>query len=340
VTEGPNQTLPPDASGVADRVTVFVRMNARGIGVSALVAITAQFLADRFTAPAMLFALLIGMAFNFLAQEAPTKPGINFASKTLLRLGIALLGLRIAFADIAELGLRNIETIAALIAFTILSGVLLSRLIGRHWHYGVLTGGAVAICGASAALALSAVLPKKHISETDTLLTVVGVTTLSTAAMVLYPAVFSAVGIGPVDAGFLIGATIHDVAQVVGAGFSISEQAGETATIVKLMRVAMLPVVLIILSLFVRGGEGGAIGLPLFLIAFIVLMGVANLISLPALVTDAANLISRVCLLVAVAALGVKTSLAELRDVGLAKMMVIFGSTVLLLLAALGFKMI
>lgn len=339
MTERPDQTVTTQASGAVDRVSTFVRENARGIGVAVLVAITAQFLADRFTAPAMLFALLIGMAFNFLAQEAPTKPGINFASKTLLRIGIALLGLRIAFADIAELGLRNIETIAALIAFTILSGVLLSRLIGRHWHYGVLTGGAVAICGASAALALSAVLPKKHISETDTLLTVVGVTTLSTAAMVLYPAIFSAFGIGPVDAGFLIGATIHDVAQVVGAGFSISEQAGNTATIVKLMRVAMLPVVLIILSFFVRGGEGGAIRLPMFLIAFIVLMGIENLVTLPKFVTETANLVSRVCLLVAVAALGVKTSLAELRNVGLAKMMVILGSTVLLLVAALGLTM-
>jgi uncharacterized integral membrane protein (TIGR00698 family) len=313
----------------------FFSTNARGIGVAVLVAATAQFLGEHFTAPAMLFALLIGMAFNFLAEEVPIKPGVTFASKSILRVGVALLGLRIAFADIAELGLLKVEIIVGFIALTIATGVLLSKLIGRHWHYGVLTGGAVAICGASAALALSAVLPRKQLTETDTLLTVVGVTTLSTIAMVIYPVLFSWLGIEPVEAGFLIGATIHDVAQVVGAGFSINEAAGDIATIVKLVRVAMLPVVLILLTIFVGGGDKSAIRLPGFLIVFLILMLAANFLPIPNVMLDAANVISRACLLIAVAALGVKTSLAELRTVGIGKMMVIVGATLALLVGAL-----
>ena len=75
---------------------------SRGLIVVIVVAGTAQFLSEHYGAPAMLMALLIGMALHFLAKEQPTQPGIEFASKNLLRAGVALLGLRIGFADIAK----------------------------------------------------------------------------------------------------------------------------------------------------------------------------------------------------------------------------------------------
>jgi uncharacterized membrane protein YadS len=120
-----------------------------------------------------------------------------------------------------------------------------------------MTGGAVAICGASATLAIAAVIPHNDKTERNVLFTVVAVTTLSTVAMVLYPVLFGLLGIDDREIGFLIGATIHDVAQVVGAGYSVSDRAGDAATVVKLMRVAMLPVVLMAIVLTLRATSAG-----------------------------------------------------------------------------------
>ena len=309
---------------------------ARGLMVVIIVAAAAQFLSEHYGAPAMLMALLIGMALHFLSKETATRPGIEFASKNLLRAGVALLGLRIGFADIANLGPTLILEIVLLVVITILIACLAAKFAGRSWHYGALTGGAVAICGASAALAISAVLPKSKISEQDTLLTVIGVTTLSTLAMIFYPVMFKLLGLGDIQTGFLIGATIHDVAQVVGAGYSVSEVTGDTATVVKLLRVAMVPVVLIALTLVQRENGGAAIRLPWFLVAFIALMLLANFVALPQWFTEFANNLSRALLLVAVAGLGIKTSIEELRAVGGAKLLLIIGETVFLLGAAVG----
>lgn len=320
---------------------LWLETHARGLALAVIIAAAAQFLSEHYGGPAMLFALLIGMAFHFMAHEQPTEAGIAFAARDVLRLGVALLGLRIAFSDIAALGLANVEAIVGLVILTIGTAIVLARLLARRsWHYGALTGGAVAICGASAALAITAVLPRGRISEQDTLLTVVGVTTLSTLAMILYPAIFGAIGLTDAEAGFLVGATIHDVAQVVGAGYSISNEAGDTATIVKLMRVALLPVVLIALTLAVREGGPRRWMPPWFLIGFIALMLLANLVALPVWLTDAASAASRAFLLVAVAALGVKTSLAELRKVGAAKMAVILAATIVLLAGALAYVLL
>ena len=103
-------------------------------------------------------------------------------------------------------------------------------------------------------------------------------TTLSTIAMVAYPVIFAALGLDDRQSGFLIGATVHDVAQVVGAGYSISTEAGDLATIVKLFRVAILPIVLVLILLSLAGTGSGdrKVRLPLFVIGFVVLASVAG----------------------------------------------------------------
>ncbi|MGL4406717.1 MAG: YeiH family protein [Notoacmeibacter sp.] len=320
--------------------TSLIQKYGRGLAIVAVVAGTAQFLSEHYGAPAMLMALLIGMSLHFLSEEEPTRHGIEFASKGILRAGVALLGLRIGFADIANLGATLVLEIVLLVFLVIAVGMFSARLVGRSWHYGALTGGAVAICGASAALAISAVLPKSKITEQDTLLTVIAVTTLSTMAMVLYPVLFSGLGLNDTQTGFLIGATIHDVAQVVGAGYSVSETSGDTATVVKLLRVAMLPVVLIALALAQRKSEGASIHLPWFLVVFIALMLLGNFVSLPPALLSFASDLSRTFLVIAVAGLGIKTSLGELRSVGGTKLILIFSETVFLLAAAVGLLML
>ena len=211
----------------------------------AVVAAAATFLSEHYGAPQMLFALLLGLAMNFLSGDGPCAPGIEFTARQVLRIGVALLGLRITFGQIAELGWQPAVIVVVSVVLTIGVSMLAARLMGFQTLFGLLSGGATAICGASAALALAAALPAHPLKERATLFTVVGVSALSTVAMIVYPMLAHAFGLDPALAGIFLGATIHDVAQVVGAGYSMSQETGDVATLVKLMRVAMLVPVIV-----------------------------------------------------------------------------------------------
>ena len=222
------------------------------------------------------------------------------------------------------------------------SADLVARLLGFQKLFGLLTGGATAICGASAALALSAALPAHPQKDRATLFTVIGVSALSTVAMVLYPMLTQALGLPAHDAGLFLGATIHDVAQVVGAGYSISNEAGDTATLVKLLRVAMLLPVILFASLLARRigggeGEGGERPplLPWFAVAFALLVAINSTGIVPKVLIGAGNELSRWCLIAAIAGIGMKTHLKDLATVGFKPVALMVGETVFLALLAL-----
>jgi len=314
-----------------------------GLVIAGMVALAASWLAEHYATPVMLFALLLGIAVNFLSKDERCRPGLDFASRTVLRLGVALLGARITLEQIQSLGGGAVVLTAGAVVLTILCGVLLARTTGLPRNFGLLTGGSVAICGASAALAIASVLPRGPDHERDTIMTVVAVTALSTIAMVLYPVLAAAIGFDEHTTGIFLGATIHDVAQVVGAGYSVSTQAGDTATIVKLFRVALLlPVVLVISFMLQRSraavlaGEERSALLPSFLVGFALLVLVNSLGWLPASVAGVLQEGSRWCLVVAIAALGTKTSLGDLARVGWRPVAIIVGETVFVGLLVLG----
>lgn len=325
---------PDPTSATAPKQTIIARARvlAPGLIIAGLVALAAQWLADHYKTPVMLFALLLGIAVNFTASDPRCKPGLDFAARQILRIGVALLGMRITLDQIQGLGLGVVALTAVGVALTIATGFLVAKWVKIEAKLGVLMGGAVAICGASAALAISAVLPKGPTHERDTILTVVGVTTLSTIAMVLYPVATNALGFSEHTAGIFFGATIHDVAQVVGAGGMVSPVAQDTATIMKLFRVALLlPAVLVIAYLF-RNAHGGAETkrpplLPVFLIAFAVLVAVNTSGLVPAPVTQFLQQSSSWFLVTAIAALGTKTALGDLVKVGWRPIVVIVGAT-------------
>ena len=245
-----------------------------GLLASVIVAVAATFLSEHYGGPVMLFALLLGMAFYFLSQEGRCVAGIEFASRRVLRVAVALLGAQITIAEILKLGITPVVTVIGAVILTMLFGVVAARVAGLGRPFGILTSGAVAICGASAALAISSVLPKGENHERDTVFTVIGVTALSTVAMIVYPVVIALFHLDHAAVGVFLGGTIHDVAQVVGAGFSVSEETGNVATFTKLLRVAMLLPVVLALSLVFRAHAGGKAGrqLPGFLVVFAALV--------------------------------------------------------------------
>jgi uncharacterized integral membrane protein (TIGR00698 family) len=307
-----------------------------GLAVALLVGMAAAFLGGHYKGSMLLFALLLGMALNFLTEDPRLKPGIQFAASTVLRAGVALLGLRLTLDNVASLGGATVLALALAVAATVLAGLGLAKLLGQDRDLGLLIGGATAICGASAALAIASVLPQRPGQEQRTTLAVIGVTTLSTAAMVVYPALTGWLGFDATTAGIFIGATIHDVAQVVGAGYSLSPAAGDAATITKLIRVAFLMPVLLCIALALRGNSAtrsGAPLLPWFAVAFALLMLVNSTGVVPAVVQQAASQGSQICLVVAIAAVGVKTSLRDVAALGWRPVGMLVGVT--LFLAAL-----
>lgn len=326
------------------RVSVGLAEIWPGSALAASVGAAAAFVSSTYGGPVMLLALLMGMALNFTAEQERVAPGVAFASRKVLRFGVALLGLGITIADVSALGVQTIELIAAGVVLTICVGVAAAALLGHSRTFGLLVGGATAICGASAALAIASVLPRRPDADKEVIFAVVSVTALSTAAMVVYPALFSALGFSDREIGVLIGATIHDVAQVVGAGYAVSEEAGDTATVVKLFRVALLlPTVFLISAVFAarRGRQGeGPVLVPLFALAFaaLVVLGSSDLV--PAWIVSLTADVSRGCLVVAVAAIGLSTSLREVARVGTGPVLMAGAATLTLLcfcLAAVGY---
>ena len=292
--------------------------------------------------PAMVIALIIGIALNPLARRPLFQSGIVFCLKTILRWAVALLGLRIALGEVAALGWSTAILVIASMVATLGAGFLLARVFALERAYGALAGAGTAVCGASATLATSIVLPEYKGKETDVAFVVVAVNALSTLAMVLYPLICVGLGFDPQTTGVMLGATIHDVAQVVGAGYAVSETAGNTAVIVKLFRVfLMLPLVLVIGWLFARRAVTTAaarIPIPVFALVFV---GLCVLNSIAAAVPAMTPIFTQIKaplieastwgLLIAISALGLGTSPTAIAALGWRHVATVIGTTLVIL---------
>ena len=342
------KTLPAATTPAPARTLATIRSIAPGVALSALVAVaavTAAPLVGRLIAvPAMVIALLIGIALNPLARRPSFQAGISFCLKTILRWAVALLGLRIALGEIAALGLTTALLIMAAMTVTVASGLLIARALAQRAAYGALAGAATAVCGASATLATSIVLPDYKGKEADVAFVVVAVNALSTVAMVLYPILCTALGFDAQLTGVMLGATIHDVAQVVGAGYAVSEPVGNTAVIVKLFRVFLLfPVVMLIGFAFARRSvarDAARIPFPLFALVFVALcvlnsiaVSVGNVAPLFALIKAPLVEASTWGLLVAIGALGLGTSVPAIAALGWRHVATVTATTVVILVA-------
>lgn len=314
-----------------------------GLTVAGLATLAAASLSDRYGAPLTLMSLLIGLALNFLSVDRRLTPGLTLAARELLRWAIVLVGARITFGQIVALGPEALLAIVLILALTIGSGLLAARLLGFSGAYGTLSGGAVAICGASAAMALSATLGERRIRQAELTLVLVGISAMSSAAMVLYPPVAHGLGFSDAQAGFMLGASIHDVAQTLGAGYAYSPAAGETATIVKLARVALLAPVLAIVALAfpaqlkVTGGKRAAPLLPWFVAGFFVVAGVNSLGVIPAPVSALAAQAAAAMLAVSVAATAIRSPLAEIMKTGPRPLLVGVAASLTSFVAALAY---
>lgn len=319
------------------RVLLQSKSLGKGTLLALVIAMAASFVAEHYGGPRLLYALTFGLALHPLYESAAIQSGVDFSARTLLRLGVVLLGARITADQILALGWQTAAMVMVAMTVTIALGLGLARRLGLPAAQGMLSSGSVAICGASAAMALSAVLPQNKANTQFTLLVVVGVTLLSTLAMVIYPYLSHLMGFNDLQSGIFLGATIHDVAQVVAAGMLLSPDAGATATVVKLFRVLLL---LPIVSLAALAFQQRAAVIetnaqkpplfPLFLLGFIVMVALSSIHVIPPSWSQTASQASGWLLVVAISAAGVKTSFADLALLGWRPILMLVSETAVL----------
>lgn len=297
--------------------------------------------------PNMVIALVIGIALNPIAARPWTQAGMAFCVRTVLRWAVALLGLRVAVGDIAALGFGSGLVIVVAMTATVLSGFLFARWSDRTDAFGAMVGVGTAVCGASATLACSTVVPDYRGKQADIAFVVVAVNALATLAMLIYPPLCLLLGFDARSTGVMLGGTIHDVAQVVGAGYAVSETVGNTAVIVKLFRVfLLLPTVLGVGWYFTRQGKrhGEArVPVPVFGIVFLFLCAVNSVVPLvPSLLPVYAPIKAALVeastwgLLLAIGALGLGTSVKTIFALGWRHIAMALASTIVIFVIVTG----
>ena len=319
-----------------------------GLAVCAIASIAAAWLSEHYGMPIILMGLLIGLSLNFIAADLRTHRGLDFASRTFLRIGIVILGTQVTIAQITALGALPFIGLLLVMALAFAGGMAGARLASQSTPAGVLAGGATAICGASAALALYSVIGKDRLSQAQFALTLVGISVASALAMSFYPLIADLLQLTDRQAGFLIGASIHDVAQAIGGGYAYSDAAGAYATIVKLARVALLaPIVaLVSLAFASRGGTAERLpiwrrlAMPWFITAFLATVIANSLITLPTEVTQWSLTASKALLLLAVTATAMRSRMDLIMQMGWRAAMPVVGATLASLVAALAFTLI
>ena len=317
-----------------------------GLALCAVAAATAAWLSEHYGFPIMLLGLLVGLSLNFITRDARTHRGLDFASRSCLRVGIVVLGLQVSFAQIGALGAAPFGALLVVMAATFLAGMAGARIVGQDRYTGILAGGATAICGASAALALYGVIGKDRLSQAQFALTLVGVALASALAMSIYPAIAGELALGDRQAGFLIGASIHDVAQAIGGGYAYSDAAGSYATIVKLARVALLAPVVALVSLLLGSGSHAAgaplwrrLAVPWFIAAVLAAVTLTSLVAVPAQITSAALVASKALLLLAVTATAMRSRMDLLMEMGWRATVPVIAATLASFAASLAFAL-
>ncbi|MEM9378049.1 MAG: putative sulfate exporter family transporter [Pseudomonadota bacterium] len=289
-----------------------------GLLLAAIVALAAFGVASASGGPVMIFALFGGLAMARVSTQTAFRPGINIGAKQVLHLGVILLGAQIALADILALGWQPLLIAILAVAVMLSGGWAIGRACGLPSQHALISAGAVAICGSAAAMAICAALPKSEHRHTATVTTIMLVAITSSAAMAVYPIAATQFGLTDTQAGTFLGASIHNVAQAIGAGHIVSQDAAQTATVVKLMRVACLvPAIVLIAFLFARGasdddGAPAKPAIPLFLIGFVGLVVINSLGLIPSSLADTMGSVSQFALVMSIVALGAQTTAGDL----------------------------
>ena len=291
-----------------------------GLVAGVLLAVLAKLLAHSLHAPAPLIAVALGMMLGALGLQAQLGAGLDVFAKPGLRLGVAMMGAQISWAEFAALGGPAILASGVVVLGGLAIGAAAGVALGLPFAEALIAAAACSICGASAALAASQAAPASPANQRTTALVIVGVNLLSTVAMLAYPPLAHALGLTAHQAGVFFGLSIHDVAQVAGAGASVSPEVAGTAALAKLARIVWLgPAVVLIGFVLARAKEGGVVSgvkaPPLFVLGFAALAAARGLNLIPPALVSTLMACSSFLLLAGVGAISAKLGPKALLEV-------------------------
>jgi uncharacterized integral membrane protein (TIGR00698 family) len=261
----------------------------------------------------LLLAILLGMLVrNVVGVPGAAHAGLALCLRRPLRLGIVLLGLQLTLLQVYEIGALGLAILVATVVATWTFTIYAGRLLGVDHKLAQLIGAGTAICGASAIVAANAVVRDRDGGVPYALAVV---TLYGTIAMLTYPLAMHALGLSQHSYGLWVGASVHEVAQVVAAGFAGGQQAGQFGTIAKLTRVLLLaPLVLLLGAWTARAAGAGADGgvaarppAPWFVFGFLAMVLLASSGVVPAGARGGIVLTTQSILALALAAVGLET---------------------------------
>jgi uncharacterized integral membrane protein (TIGR00698 family) len=287
-------------------------------------------------------ALLLGIVLAALAgpRLRGLTPGLAFSSQRILRLGIVLLGARLSLAEIARIGLPATGLIVVTMAVSFAIVLLAARFVRVDSRLAVLIAVGSAVCGNTAIVATAPVIGAR---AREVAYAVATITLFGTVAVFLYPTIGRAVGLSEVASGLWAGVAVHDTSQVIATGAALGPEALDVATVVKLIRNALMaPLLLVIAAVWaaradtaaVRADGGppwtGASGhpamttglgrrgirraFPLFVVGFLALATLRTIGLIDVEQAGALDTVARGLILVALAAVGLSIHIGELRE--------------------------
>lgn len=268
---------------------------------------------------ALTVALMIGILWRAAAGlPGAAVPGTGFTARTLLRLGIVLMGARLDFGLVAKAGARILFLDLVMIGLGLVVIDRVAKRLGVPAKLGMLLAVGTSVCGASAVVAAA---PVTRAEKDDVTLAVALCGILGTVGVLFYVVAGPLLGLTDMQLAILSGSTLHEVAQVMAAAFTWGNATGDMGTLVKLTRVVLLAPALVMLGLL--SGEGARMScswkeppIPWFVIGFLS-MGVFGSVGIiPAMARSWLSHASIFLMATAMAAMGLNTQLQMIRKAG------------------------
>ncbi|MDX6596421.1 MAG: hypothetical protein QOE87_308 [Gaiellales bacterium] len=318
-----------------DTASERARLLAPGLVLVAAIVVVSDHIPDYVSGTsALIWALALGALIANSGLMRPSfDPGIRLASRRILRFGVALLGIRLSLGTVGDLGLRTIVVIVGSLVVTFVATLVMGRILGVSGPLTLLIATGTGICGASAIVAMESV---SEASREEAAFALATITALGTVAMVGLPFLRTPLGLDMTDYGIWAGASVQEVAQVVGATAGVSAVALKIGTLVKLARVALLaPLVFGFAVSRGRGRPAGTPLVPLFVIGFLALAAVRSTDILSARVVADLTRIDVLLLAAGMAGLGLGLELSRLRGLGVRPLLLGFASWMVIALVSL-----
>ena len=304
---------------MSSSIPLFKYLN--GLILSIIITIAAVVLSGFTNIAAVALAILIGAVIgNSIEIPGKYNKGITFAEKVLLGYAITFMGINLNFNILAQLGIESIILIVISIIVTIFSSLYIAKLMKFDKDFALILGIGNGVCGSAAIAATKDIV---NLNKQKTALAVAIVNFLGTIAIFVLPIVGTFIlNFSDVEVGILIGNTLQAVGHVIASGFSVSESAGQSATVVKMGRVLMLtPIVLFLIYYIAKrkidvDKQTSKAQVPFFIWGFILFSIIATVGILPDNITDTISTTSKYLLIISMSAIGLKINLKTIKEQG------------------------